>query len=79
MNLSRDDIKTMLVAGLIALAIVIGAAAMAHADEPKLPPGITCADVRTKVAEYGETVAYAWARLQGYSRAQIKEARKCLR
>ena len=75
--MNRDDAKVMMHAGLIALFMIVTAAAFA--DEPKLPPGVTCADVRGKVAEYGETIAYAWARLQGYSRAQIREARKCLR
>lgn len=75
--MNRDDVKACLYAGLIALLLILTAAAFA--DEPKLPPGITCADVRAQVAQHGEYVAYAWARLQGYSQAQIREARKCLR
>lgn len=53
-------------------------AAPCAADEPKLPPGVTCADVRARVDEFGSYVAYAWARLNGYSKTQIKEAKKCL-
>ncbi len=62
---------------LIALFMVLASAAFA--DIPKLPAGISCADVRAKVAEYGKAAAFAWAFANGYSLAQIREARKCLR
>lgn len=52
----------------------------AFAQEPKLPPGITCELVRTLVADNGgELRAMIWARRQGYTFSQIAEARKCLR
>jgi hypothetical protein len=77
--MNRDDRKVFLHAGLIAAAVVI-AATLAHAaDPPRLPPGVTCADVRAKVAEHGKVYAYAWARLNGYTTAQINEAKKCVR
>lgn len=45
---------------------------------PKLPPGVTCADVRAHVKQWGKLVALAWAKAQGFSRADIREARRCL-
>jgi hypothetical protein len=51
----------------------------AFADAPKLPPGVTCEFVRAKVAEHGKYVAWAWAKLHGYSRAEIEIAKRCLR
>jgi hypothetical protein len=47
--------------------------------QPKLPPGVTCKLVRDQVAEHGKLVAYTWATLNGYSKKDITEARKCLR
>lgn len=49
------------------------------AAEPKLPEGVTCSDVRAHVAQYGKIAAYAWAKLQGYTAQEIREAKKCLR
>jgi hypothetical protein len=77
--MNRDDAKVFLHAGIFALCLVLAAAAYAAVDPPKLPAGVTCADVRAKVAEYGKVYAYAWARLQGFTAAEINEARKCLR
>ena len=37
-----------------------------------------CPEVRAKVSQYGVVRAAAWARSQGYTEAQIKEARQCL-
>ncbi len=37
-----------------------------------------CQDVRVAVASYGSTAALAWARRNGYSEEQIKQARRCL-
>ena len=45
----------------------------------KLPDGYTCEAVREKVAEHGWFIAYAWAKLHGYSKAEISAAKKCLR
>lgn len=61
------------------MGILLLLMASADAGEAKLPPGITCTDVRARVAEYGKYVAYAWARLHGYSKHEIREAEKCLR
>jgi hypothetical protein len=44
-----------------------------------LPAGITCEMVREKVAEHGKAVALAWALKQGYSFAQIRAARRCVK
>jgi hypothetical protein len=44
-----------------------------------LPPGATCEIVRERVAEHGKAVALAWALRQGFSFAQIRAARRCLR
>ncbi len=44
-----------------------------------LPAGITCEIVREKVAEHGKAVALAWALRQGYSFAQIRAARRCVK
>lgn len=49
------------------------------ADPPKLPAGITCEVVRSKVAEHGKVYAYAWAKVQGYTSAEISQAKRCLR
>lgn len=75
--MTPDDRKVFLHAILIALFITFASAALA--DDPRLPAGVTCDMVRSRVAEHGRLVAYAWARLQGYSRRQIKEAERCLR
>lgn len=50
-----------------------------HAGEPKLPEGVSCSDVRAHVAQYGKIAAYAWAKLQGYSKAEIEQAKRCLK
>jgi hypothetical protein len=44
-----------------------------------LPEGITCEMVREKVAEHGKAAALAWALKQGYSFAQIRRAKLCLK
>jgi len=47
--------------------------------EPQLPPGVTCAQVREAVAQYGCVRAFAWALRQGYSLKEIREAARCLK
>lgn len=79
MNLNRDDAFVFLRAAVLIVAGLVLMASAVAADPPRLPPGVTCADVRAKVAEHGEVYAYAWARLRGYSKAQINEAKRCLR
>jgi hypothetical protein len=70
---TRDDRKVFRHAVLIALFVCFAAAALAG-EPPRLPAGVTCEAVRAKVAEHGRYVAYAWARLQGYTTAEINEA-----
>lgn len=62
---------------IIAVLFLLTTPAMA--DETKLPDGYTCADVRAKAKEYGWVVAYGWAKLQGYSKEQIAQAKRCLK
>jgi hypothetical protein len=76
---NRDDVKVLLAAGVIAFVLVCGAAAMAHGREPELPPGVSCADVREKIAELGRFKAVAAAIERGATWHQIREALKCLR
>jgi len=59
------------------LTVIFLAAALTR--EPQLPPGVTCADIRSSVDTYGLATAIWWARQKGYSWAQIFEAKKCLR
>jgi hypothetical protein len=59
--------------------VIILAVLLALLTEPQLPPGVTCAVVKAQVAEHGYVKALVWARSQGYSWAQIHEAKKCLR
>ncbi len=55
------------------------AAGAADLAGPKLPYPYTCEDIRTNVALYGKALAWSWAVLHGYTKAEINEARKCLR
>ncbi len=75
--MNRDDRKAII--GAIAFAALLTLSSAAFADPPKLPAGITCETVRSLVAKHGRVYAYAWARLHGYSRADIREAEKCLK
>ena len=61
------------------MILIVIALAGTLAREPQLPPGITCEQVRSYVKDYGYAVAFAWALREGYSLAQIREAKKCLR
>lgn len=44
-----------------------------------LPAGATCEIVREKVAEHGKAASLAWALKQGFSFAQIRAAKRCLK
>ncbi len=63
---------------LFALLLMATPASAADLSAPKLPVPYTCEDVRFYVSQHGKIVAWAWARLHGYTHAQIVEARKCL-
>lgn len=62
-------------AGVIALLVM---SSTAGASEQKLPAGVTCSMVQDYVKAYGRFAAFAWAKLNGYSNAEIREAGKCL-
>jgi hypothetical protein len=53
-------------------------ALMLALSEPQLPAGITCGMIREKVAEHGRLASIAWAIRNGYSFAQIRQAKRCL-
>jgi hypothetical protein len=59
--------------------ILITVGAKARADEPNLPNGFTCEDVRRTVQEIGKVRAIALALENGATWAQIREASRCLR
>jgi len=59
--------------------LLIATCVKARSEPPRLPAGVTCEQVRAMVAEHGRIYAYAWARLQGYTAAQISEAKRCLK
>ncbi len=63
---------------VFAAVLLLATCWKARADAPQLPPGVTCEAVRAKVAEHGRYVAWAWARLNGYTKADIEAAKRCL-
>lgn len=52
---------------------MIFAATLVHGEDAR------CHEVRSNVAQYGVARATAWARTNGYTEAQISQARQCLR
>ena len=64
---------------LLVAALILLMTRPSMADEVQLPAGINCELIREKVAEHGKFIAIAWAIRQGYSAAQIRVARRCLR
>lgn len=68
---------TVLIAALIIL--MTRPAWPAASASTSLPSGVTCEIIREKVAEHGYLRSVYWARSQGYSWAQINQAKKCLR
>lgn len=58
------------------ILVLVLTATPAHAV--KLPQGVSCELVRSRVAEHGKVIAYAWARLNGFSKREINEAGRCL-
>ena len=75
--MSRDDWGVIIAAAVFTAALIL--CGVAFAAEPKLPAGVSCEAIRGHVADHGKLKAIRWAREQGYSWAQIAEARKCLR
>ena len=73
-------LMAMAIFALIAVLILLMTIpARASTTDIGLPAGITCEIVREKVAEHGKAVALAWALRQGYSLAQIRAARRCVK
>jgi hypothetical protein len=66
-------------AAVACLVFTAAATTVLAAEQPKLPPGVTCEVIRARVAEHGMHVAYAWAKQNGYSDKHIAQANKCLR
>lgn len=66
----------------IALAVALAWPLTGHAGElPKLPTGVTCEQIAQSYAEWshlGKRAIRLWLSLNGYSRAQQREAEKCL-
>src|SRR3954466_11089615 len=58
--------------GAIVIAVLLTVPELARGEDAR------CSQVRAGVAKYGQAVAIRWARANGYSAAQIKQARKCL-
>lgn len=78
--MNRDDKRTLLASGFIAVMIVIVAAALAHAEDVQPPqPRFTCWTVRKAVKIYKEADLIAMARSAGISEAEIEKAKRCLR
>jgi hypothetical protein len=71
--------RAKLLAACCAVMFMSTAVLASQEAQPKLPPGVTCKLVRDQVAQHGRLVAYTWATLNGYSKKDITEARKCLR
>jgi hypothetical protein len=63
---------------ILSALVLIGVCVRARADEPKLPAGYSCVDVRRVVDEVGKVRALVLAVEHGATWAQIKAARACL-
>ena len=75
--MNRDDYMAILGGAVLAFLFLC---TVAFAEQPvRLPAGVTCSMVREKVSEHGKVYAYAWARMQGYSSAEISQAKRCLK
>lgn len=64
------------------LAILLLLTGPVMAADPKLPADMTCEQVQAHYAQWsylGKGVIRAWLRLNGHSRAEIREAEKCLK
>jgi hypothetical protein len=58
--------------GAVVIGVLLTLPELARGEDAR------CSQVRAGVAKYGQAVAIRWARANGYSAAQIKQARKCL-
>ena len=63
----------------IFIFIFIFALLIVLAFSPAYGEDARCLEVRSNVARYGVVRATAWARTNGYTEAQISQARQCLR
>lgn len=72
--MNRDDWKVIIGGTLFAFLFLCG---VALAADPR--PQLNCEAIRAAVAEHGRIKSVRWAREQGYTWAQIAEARKCLK
>lgn len=64
------------------LAILLLLTVPVMAADPKLPPGVTCEHVQANYSQWsylGKGAIRAWLRWNGHSRADIREAEKCLK
>jgi len=68
----RDAMTLLGMLGAIVIAVLLALPELARGEDAR------CTQVRAGVAKYGQAVAIRWARANGYSTAQIKQARKCL-
>jgi len=87
---TRQRVLTAIVAALALLAPAGTPAAFANGQggvtpaafpngQMAVPSGIDCVTVRYYVNEHGRAKSIAWAIKNGYSWAQIAQARRCLR
>lgn len=72
-------ILTVLAVFFLIAVLIILMTQPARASDVSLPEGVSCATIRSLVAEHGKVTALAWAIRQGYSWPQIREAKKCLK
>lgn len=63
---------------LLSVALIILMGKAHSADAARLPAGYSCADVIENVKRYGYWPALIWARANGFTEAEIREAKRCL-
>ena len=76
--MTRIARRGLLIAFCAAFVILMPATGARSADSPRLPSGVSCDDVRSNVKRYGERLALWWARANGLTDAEIREAKRCL-
>lgn len=78
----RRRANSCLILIIVALFFLIAALIVlltSYARAAELPAGATCEQIKSLVAEHGKVKALAWAIRNGYSWAEIREAKKCLK